>query len=301
MTNWHWFIEWQTPYEFHGHAITKVIADEKTEYQKILLVEFERFGKGLIIDGKVQSTLYDEYIYHELLVHPLLLSLENPPSNVLILGGGEGATLREVLKYKSVKKVTMVDIDSKVIEFARKYLNEWHQGAFDDPRTNLIIDDGYKFVHETNEKYDAIILDLTDPIKGSTSYKLYTKEFYEDLKSILNNKGGIATQATSPSFSLEVFVTIYNTIKEVFGKASAAYTYMASYDGLWGFVYGGVEPAVLSSEEIDKSIRERITGELGFYDGYSHQISFNLPKNIKEQFKRIKRISTEKDPVYVPI
>lgn len=300
MMNWHWLIEWQTPYEFHGHAITKVIADEKTEYQKILLVEFERFGKGLIIDGKVQSTLYDEYIYHELLVHPLLLSLENPPSDVLILGGGEGATLREVLKYKSVKKVTMVDIDSKVIEFARKYLNEWHQGAFDDPRTNLIIGDGYKFIHETNEKYDAIILDLTDPIKGSTSYKLYTKEFYEDLKSILNNKGGIVTQATSPSFSLEVFVTIYNTIKEVFGKASAAYTYMASYDGLWGFVYGGVEPAVLSSEEIDKRIRERITGELGFYDGYSHQISFNLPKNIKEQFKRIKRISTEKDPVYVP-
>ncbi|WP_338601190.1 polyamine aminopropyltransferase [Sulfolobus tengchongensis] len=300
MFGWHWLIEWQTPYEFHGHLIDKVLAEEKTPYQHIMLVEFTRFGRGLIIDGKVQSTLFDEYIYHELLVHPLLLSLPTPPTNVLILGGGEGATLREVLKYKSVKKVTMVDIDDKVIEFARKYLYEWHQGAFDDKRTNLIIGDGYKFVEETKEKYDAVILDLTDPIKDSTSYKLYTKEFYEKLKRILNEKGGIVTQATSPSFSLEVYVTIYNTIKDVFKEASASYTYMASFDGLWGFVYGGVRPDLISENEINTRIEERIDGQLRFYDGYSHKVSFSLPKNIKNEFKKITKISTDEDPIYVP-
>lgn len=299
MLGWHWLIEWQSPYEFHGHLIDKVLAEEKSSYQHIMLVEFKRFGKGLIIDGKVQSTLYDEHIYHELLVHPLLLSLDNP-SNILILGGGEGATLREVLKHRSVKRVTMVDIDEKVINFAKKYLHEWHQGAFEDNRTKLVIGDGYKFVEETNEKYDAIILDLTDPIKDSTSYKLYTKEFYEKLKRILNDNGGIATQATSPSFSLEVYVTIYNTVKEVFKHASASYTYMASFDGLWGFVYGGVSPESLSKDEIDERIRQRIAGKLRYYDGYSHQISFSLPKYIRQEFERINRISTEKEPIYVP-
>ncbi|ADB87256.1 spermine/spermidine synthase domain-containing protein [Saccharolobus islandicus] len=300
MFGWHWLLEWQTPYEFHGHLIEKVFAEEKTQYQHVTLVEFTRFGKGLIIDGKVQSTLYDEHIYHELLVHPLLLSLPKPPKNVLILGGGEGATLREVLKYKSVEKAVMVDIDEKVIEFAKKYLYEWHQGAFEDKRTSLVITDGLKFINETKDKYDAIILDLTDPIKDSTSYMLYTKEFYEKLRGILNQGGGIVTQATSPSFSLEVYVTIYNTIKEVFKEASASYTYMASFDGLWGFVYGGVRPDLLSEDEVNSRIRERISGQLRFYDDYSHKISFSLPKNIKSEFKKITKVSTEKDPIYVP-
>ncbi len=300
MMGWHWLLEWQTPYEFHGHLIDKVLAEEKSEYQHVMLVEFKRFGKGLIIDGKIQSTIYDEHIYHELLVHPLLLSLEKEPKDVLILGGGEGATLREVLRYKSVERAVMVDIDEKVIDFAKKYLEEWHKGAFEDKRTQLVIGDGYKFVKETNQKFDAVILDLTDPIKDSTSYMLYTKEFYESLKRILKDGGGIATQATSPSFSVEVYVTIYNTIKEVFRIASASYTYMASFDGLWGFVYGGVNPSSLSPAEIDKRIKERINDKLPFYDGYSHEVSFKLPKNILEEFKKINRISTEGNPVYVP-
>ncbi|TRM86662.1 polyamine aminopropyltransferase [Sulfolobus sp. C3] len=300
MMGWHWLLEWQTPYEFHGHLIDKVLAEEKSEYQHVMLVEFKRFGKGLIIDGKVQSTVYDEHIYHELLVHPLLLSLQNQPKDILILGGGEGATLREVLRYKSVERVVMVDIDEKVIDFAKKYLEEWHKGAFEDKRTQLIIGDGYKFVKETSQKFDAVILDLTDPIKDSTSYMLYTKEFYESLKRILKDGGGIAIQATSPSFSVEVYVTIYNTIKEVFRIASASYTYMASFDGLWGFVYGGVDPSSLSPAEIDKRIKERINDKLAFYDGYSHEVSFKLPKNILEEFKKTNRISTEVNPVYVP-
>ncbi len=124
--SWHWLIEWQTPYEFHGHEIKRVIAEEKTQYQSVMLVEFTRFGKGLIIDGKVQSTIYDEHVYHESLVHPIGISLDPSPKSVLILGGGEGATLREALKYNSVEKAVMVDLDEKVIEFAKNELKEWH-------------------------------------------------------------------------------------------------------------------------------------------------------------------------------
>ena len=299
MYEWLWHLEWQTPYEFHGHAISKVIVEQKTPYQRALLVEFYRFGKALILDGKIQSTVADEFIYHEALVHPLLLSLDNP-ENVLILGGGEGATLREVLKHKSVRNVTMVDIDPVVIDFAKKYLQEWHQGAFDNPRTKLIIEDGSKFVKETKESFDAVILDLTDPIKGSPSQLLYTKEFYEELKKI--TKGGVVTQATSPSFSLDTFSIIYNTLKQVFRKVSTGIVYVPAFDGLWGFVYASdnSNPIELLKEEVDKRINDRIEGKLRFYDGETHVTMFSIPKYIREVLESEKRVSTRSNPVAIP-
>lgn len=299
MYEWHWHIEWQTPYEYHGHAISKVLVEQKTPFQRALLVEFFRFGKALILDGKIQSSIADEFIYHEALVHPLLLSLDKP-EKVLILGGGEGATLREVLKHKSVRSATMVDIDPVVIEFAKKYLQEWHQGAFDNPRTNLVIEDGYKFIKETRETYDTIVIDLTDPIKDSPSQLLYTKEFYEDVKKIV--KGGIVTQATSPSFSLETFSVIYNTLKQVFKKVSVSIVYVPAFDGLWGFVYASdnVNPAELSKEEVNRRINERIEGTLRFYDGETHNTMFSIPKYIRVVLEGERRVSTKSNPVAVP-
>ncbi|MFP3065312.1 MAG: polyamine aminopropyltransferase [Sulfolobus sp.] len=301
MFEWHWHTEWQTPYEYHAHAIKRVIAEERSEFQRVLLVELFRFGKALIIDGKIQSTIADEYIYHETLVHPLLVSLNNP-SKVLILGGGEGATLREVLKHKSVKEAVMVDIDPVVVDFAKKYLTEWHKGSFDDPRTRLIIGDGYKFVKESKENFDSVILDLTDPLKDSPSQLLYTKEFYEVIKRVLNPGGGIVTQATSPSFSLDTFSIIYNTIRQVFKYTSAGIVYVPAFDGLWGFVYASdsVSPAKLTASEVDKLINERINGELRFYDGETHEMIFSIPKHIRVVIENEKRVSTEKEPVYTP-
>jgi len=299
MYEWQWHLEWQTPYEFHGHAISKVIVEQKTPYQRALLAEFYRFGKALILDGKIQSSVVDEFIYHEALVHPLLLSLNNP-ENVLILGGGEGATLREVLRHKSVRKATMVDIDPVVIDFAKKYLQEWHQGAFDNPKTKLVIEDGSKFIKETKETYDAVVIDLTDPIKDSPSQLLYTKEFYEDIKKI--TKGGVVTQATSPSFSLDVFSVVYNTLKQVFRKVSVSIVYVPAFDGLWGFVYASdnSNPIELSKEEVDRRINERIEGKLRFYDGETHNTMFSIPKYIREVLENEKRISTRSNPIAVP-
>ncbi|MEM0373813.1 MAG: polyamine aminopropyltransferase [Sulfolobaceae archaeon] len=301
MFNWHWHIEWQTPYEFHGHGIENVIISYVSKYQKILIANLARFGKTLIIDGKIQSTVSDEFIYHETLVHPLLISLEYP-QRVLILGGGEGATLREVLKHKSVKEVVMVDIDESVVEFAKRYLEEWHKGAFNDPRAKIVIADGYEYVKNSNERFDAVILDLTDPQKNSPSVKLYTKEFYVMLKKILNPKGGIVTQATSPSFSLEVFSVIYNTLKQVFRFVSPAITYVPSFDGLWGFINASDSTNVssLTAEDVNKRIHDRIVGNLLFYDGTTHLSLFNIPKYIRKVLDEEKRISTESSPIYTP-
>lgn len=301
MYAWNWHVEWQTPAEFHAHAIKRIYAEAITQYQRVLVVEFDRFGKGLIIDGKIQSTVADEFIYHETLVHPLLLSLDNP-KKVLILGGGEGATIREVLKHKSVESIIMVDIDKAVIDFAKEYLKEWHQGSFDNPKVRVIIGDGYQFVKSTNEKFDAIILDLTDPQKGSTSVKLYTIEFYRRLKEILSPNGGIVTQATSPSFSLNVYSTIYNTIKNVFKYVSAGIAYVPSFDGLWGFIYASDARKIgdMSPEEVDSKLRERVSCCLKFYDGLTNLSIFTIPKYIREYIEKETNVSTQQNPVYVP-
>jgi Spermidine synthase len=297
--NWSWHIEWQTPYEFHGHGITKILFDRQTKFQRIILAEMNRFGKTLIIDGKIQSSLEDEYIYHESLVHPLLLSLEKA-SNVLILGGGEGATLREVLRHRDVKKVTMVDIDSTVIDIAKQYMPEWHAGAFEDPRTKLLIDDGYNYLRRSEEQFDAIILDLTDPIKESTSYKLYTIEFYNLIKSKLSDGGGMVTQATSPSFSSEVFSVINNTCRTSLGNSYPYMTYIPAFDGLWGFVmaFKGKKGPLMGN--VDDEIRKKITGELRHYDGLTHSSMFNLPKTLRKGLEMERKISSESDPVTVP-
>ncbi|AHC51037.1 spermidine synthase [Sulfolobus acidocaldarius SUSAZ] len=301
MFEWTWHLEWQTPQEFHAHAIKRILIEERSEFQRVILAELFRFGKALIIDGKIQSTLADEFIYHESLVHPLLISLEDP-ENILILGGGEGATLREALRYKSVRKVTMVDIDPVVIKFAKQNLQEWHMGSFDDSRTNLVIGDGYKFVKETNERYNAIILDLTDPIQDSPSQLLYTSEFYRDLKSIISPNGGLVTQATSPSFSLDTFSIIYSTLKTVFKNVSAGITYVPSFDGLWGFIYASdvTNPAHLNRNQINDRIKERVTGSLRFYDGETHEMLFRVPKYIREKIENEKRVSTRENPVATP-
>lgn len=296
---WHWFLEWQTPSEFHGHEVVRVLAEEKSQYQEVKLVELKRFGKSLIIDGKTQSTVSDEFIYHESLVHPLLLS--SRAENVLILGGGEGATLREVLRYKSVKKVVMVDIDGVVIDFAKKFMKEWHRGAFFDPRAEIVIGDGLEFIKNTGETFDAIVLDLTDPMKDSPSYKLYTKEFYESLKRILKGGGRIVTQSTSPSFSLESFSVIYNTLSSVFNDVRAGISYVPAFDGLWGFTFAtDKEMGSMSEDEIDLALREEGISDLQYYDGKTHIMMFNIPKYIRRTMSAEKRVSTEQDPIFVP-
>ncbi|WP_243671364.1 hypothetical protein [Vulcanisaeta sp. JCM 16161] len=176
-----WFIEFNTPFSYHVRGIRRVLYSGVTKYQRIAIVEFEDLGKALVLDGKIQSSLYDEFVYHESLVHPAMITHPHP-RKVLILGGGEGATAREVLKHRGVEEVIMVDIDDEVIRLVKEYLPEMSQGAFDNPKLKLILQDGRKFLEESRDRYDVIVLDLTDPLEGGPSYLLYTIEFYSIVK-----------------------------------------------------------------------------------------------------------------------
>lgn len=239
--------------------IKKVFVTEKSPYQEIMLVEIEDFGRALIIDNLIQSTERDEYIYHESLVQPALVLHPNP-RKVLIIGGGEGATLREVLKHKTVEKAVMVDIDEKVVEFSKKYLEYMHQGSFYDKRAEAIIMDGLKYVKEAPDKYfDVVILDLTDPYAGEVAKPLYSEGFYRDIYRILSDDGVMVTQAGNSFYYREAYDYVYNNVSKVFPYIAEYWVWVPSFNYTCNFILASKKynPRKMSEEEIDKILKER--------------------------------------------
>jgi len=298
-------LEVLTPEEFILRKVRRVLVWEKTEYQDVAVVELEGFGKTLVINGKTQSTRADERVYHEVLVHPAMV-LHGSPTRVLIIGGGEGATLREVLRYKSVREAIMVDIDERVVEFSRKYLDEWHEGSFDDPRARAVFMDGREYVEravERGEEYDVVVLDLVDPVSCSPALKLYTLEFYTLVSKLLGSSGVMVTQAASPIFYPRVFYSLAATISRVFRATRPYWAYIRSFGGMWGFVVASQtkDAALLTPSEVDsrlKRLLDREKGSLAFYDGIAHQGLFGMYKNIREELARQHETSTDESPVY---
>jgi spermidine synthase len=165
--HYQWYVEQFSDTEQHHHAIEELYFSGKTPFQSVAVLRTAAFGKMLVLDGDTQSSQADEKIYHESLVHPALAACAGR-REVLILGGGEGATLREVLRHPDVARCTMVDIDGEVVELSKKYLPEWSDGAFDDPRANVIIGDALAYIKQPGT-FDAIVSDLTEPLPDSPS------------------------------------------------------------------------------------------------------------------------------------
>ncbi len=236
----------------------KVYVVKRTKYQEVIIADLEDFGKSLVLDGYIQSSTIDEYIYHESLVHPAMVIHPNP-RKVLIVGGGEGATLREVLKHSCVEEAVMVDIDGEVVELSKQYLEEMHRGAFNDARARVVIEDGRKFLSETKEKYDVIILDLTDPYSSEIAKELYTEEFYRLVASKLNKPGVMVTQAGNSFFFEDVYNEIVKAIRNVFEHVLEYGSWVPSFGYVCNFVLGtiGVNPYEVTKDRVDKVLSER--------------------------------------------
>ena len=174
-----WFFELITSDLVMMYRVKNYLYSGRTPFQSVEILETDSLGRSLVLDGKTQSTTFDEHIYHEALVHPAMLLHPNPRS-VFIGGGGEGATLRETLVHPTVERVTMVDLDKQVVELARLHLPTHSRGAFDDPKTRLLHEDARGYLEHTEDSYDVMILDLVDPLEEGAAYTLYTREFYQD-------------------------------------------------------------------------------------------------------------------------
>lgn len=295
-----WFIEYTSPDEGHLHGIYTIYYSSQTKYQKMEIVECGSYGKCLVLDGKIQSSIMDEFIYHEALVHPAVLTHPDP-KRVFIVGGGEGSTLREVLKHKSVEYCMMVDIDQEVVEKCKEYLPEWHQGAFDDPRIDLRFMDARKYLEETTDTYDVIIVDISEPVEEGPAYLLFTREFYEIVKERLTPEGVISLQAgTTALHQLLNFTSVNKTLSSVFTLVAPYDIPIPSFGLPWGFTLAskGRDPRIWTPEDVDNMIAARIKGPLRFYDGITHLGLFSLPKHIRQALEAETRIIEDNAPLF---
>ncbi|MSP43979.1 MAG: polyamine aminopropyltransferase [Alphaproteobacteria bacterium] len=226
MTGWH--EEGLYPDVRTRYKIDRVLYESNTEHQKMRLLEHPRLGKILTLDDVTQTTEKDEFIYHEMMTHVPMLA-HGAVRRVLIIGGGDGGILEEVLKHPGVEKATMVEIDAGVVEFSKRYLSEICKGAFEDARTDLVIADGFVFVDECAEKYDVIIVDSTDP-EGPGEI-LFTNEFYRRSKQRLTPGGVLVTQNGVPFMQAGELRSSASHLRQYFGDVSCYLATIPTYVG----------------------------------------------------------------------
>lgn len=296
-----YFLEQITPYEALYRRMNKVLAAGRTKFQDYCIFQTSAFGKVLVLDKDVQSTERDEYIYHETLVHPAMLAHPNPRT-VFIVGGGEGATLREVLRHPSVEKVVMCDIDGELVEMARTLLPEWHQGAFDNPRAQIVTEDARGWLANHPDTYDVIIVDLNDPIgEDNPARLLFTVEFYELIKERLNPGGLMAMQAGMILLTHhKMHPVVHHTVKQVFRHTRSYHNYIPGFMLNFGFIVASdaVDITGLSEGTLEARILERQL-PLKHLDAPYIEAMFVLPKDLKEAIAAETMVSRDAAPFWL--
>lgn len=293
-----WMSEYITPWDIYVHGVTRVLAYQKTAFQEMYVVESGAYGKALVLDGKWQSSTVDEFLYHEPLVHPAMIC-HGAPKKVLILGGGEGATAREILRWQSVDRVLMVDIDGEVVEACRQHLPEMHQGAFDDPRLEVAIADALQVLDTSQETWDIVISDLTDPIEEGPSFALFTQEYFQKIQRVLSPGGYFVVQAgqVTPA-NLTLHARLLKTVGTVFPHAISYASHTPSYGSPWGFGLAAAEPIVTQPdpEAVDLLIAKQTTGSLRAIDGQTLLGLLQTPKYIRDAIAAETQVYTQAAP-----
>jgi spermidine synthase len=276
----------ETLYDALGQSfrIDKLYYEQKTEHQHLMIFHNAFLGRVMTLDGVVQTTERDEFIYHEMMAHVPLFA-HGSAKKVLIVGGGDGGMLREVLKHKDVEHVTMVEIDQAVIDMAKQWLPNHSQGAFDDPRATIVIADGMDFVRETDQSFDVIISDSTDPI--GPGEVLFSDDFYGQCKRILNPGGIMATQNGVPFFQVDevknTAVRMSNHFADQAFYSAAVPTY---YGGIMTFAWGSDDSELrhINADTLQKRYLDAAINT-SYYTPAIHLASFALPRYIENVIK----------------
>ena len=288
-------LEWITESWASLYGVKEIIYSGETKYQKVDILKTHDFGTVLLLDGLLQSSELDEFIYHESLVHPAMVAHPNP-RRVLIVGGGEGATAREVEKYPDVEEIQMVDLDGELIEIVKKHL-PWGREGFQDPRLKLVIAEGREYLSKQPDGYyDVIIMDATDPAEESLALQLYTKEYYSLAYRKLGEAGLIVTHIGPLLHKTKLVLSVYKTMKSVFPRACLYAVYVKSLEAMWSFAVASKKdlPSDLSGEEVDRRLRERKVSGLRFYSGEVHDAILKLTQAYLRSFKAEGVVLTDK-------
>ncbi|AVX20822.1 MULTISPECIES: polyamine aminopropyltransferase [Carboxydocella] len=267
-----WLREQHTEGYSVSWKIKEIFYQKQTPYQHLAIVEFYDLGRALVLDGIVQTTEKDEYIYHEMIAHVPMFSLRQVET-VLVIGGGDGGTVREVLKHTGVKKVVLAEIDEDVINACRQYLPVT-AACLSDPRVELAIGDGIKYVEQQQAAFDLIIVDSSDPI--GPAEPLFGSKFYQLVKRALKPGGAVVAQTESPLFYPQAFQRAVQAMRENFTYVKPYLTAIPSYvGGFWTFT-------MASDSELKPSWPETLPFSNRYYTPEVHQAAFALPPFVAE-------------------
>ncbi|WP_018661268.1 spermidine synthase [Heyndrickxia acidiproducens] len=269
-----WFTEKQTKDFGITMKVNQTLHTEQTEYQKLDMVETAEWGNMLLLDGMVMTSVKDEFVYHEMITHVPLFTHPNP-ENVLVVGGGDGGVIREILKHPEVKKATLVEIDGKVIAYAKKYLPEI-AGELENERVEVKVDDGFMHIAKSENQYDVIMVDSTEPVGPAVN--LFTKGFYSGIAKALKADGIFVAQTDNPWFKADLIREVLRDVKEIFPVTRLYTANVPTYpSGMWTFTIGSkkYDPLAVSDERFHDIDTKYYTKEL-------HQAAFVLPKFVED-------------------
>lgn len=273
-----WFTEYQTNSLGFSCKITDVLRKEETKYQTLAVVDTVQFGKMLLLDGMVMTTDLDEYVYHEMISQVALNSHPNP-RKVLIIGGGDGGALREVVNHPHVEKGTLVEIDAKVIEASKDFFPKL-SSSFAHEKAEVIIDNGIEFVKKHKDCFDLVIVDSTEPV--GPAIELFSPGFYENVFTALHEDGFLVVQSESPFINPEVIKTAYGGIAGIFPITKLYLASIPTYpSGLWSFTIG--------SKKYDPEVVQTKNGQnKKYYSPEIHEAAFVLPPFVRKIIQGVK-------------
>ena len=263
-----------------GFKVNKVLFSGKSEFQTVDVVETEQLGNMLLNDGLIMCTEKDEFVYHDMIAHVPLFVHPNP-KKVLVIGGGDGGTAREVLRHPGVEKCVMVEIDKMVVDASIAHL-PITSSVFVNPKLELHIDDGLKFVKETKEKFDVVLVDSTDPI--GPAQPLFGEEFYQDIYHCLSDDGIVVSQGESPFYEVPMQKKLMGIINKIF-PISTIYNFsnLTYPGGLWSFTFASKKYHPINDFKPDRV--SSFNGEFKYYNQRIHSGAFAIPSFMAKELE----------------
>lgn len=269
-----WFTEKQTPAVGITCKVLHSLAEEQTQFQHMAILETEQFGRMLVLDGMVQTTETDEFVYHEMIAH-VALSTHPNPKRVAVIGGGDGGTIREVLRHPAVEEAVLIEIDGRVVEACREHLPTI-SGALADERVQVLIDDGVQHIRDATGDYDVVLIDSTEPVGSAVG--LFSPEFYMDVRGSLREDGIMVAQTESPFFNQDLIRRTQAGIKAAFPLTRLYLAAVPTYpSGLWSFTVGSLrhDPLAVAADKITVT-------NTRYYSPTMHFAAFQLPPFVEE-------------------
>lgn len=269
--------DWLNAHSGYGFTVREKLAEIESPYQRVEVLDTHQFGRLFRLDGRLMTSEGDEFFYHECMTHPAALAHPNP-ENVLVIGGGDGGSSEELFKHPSVRRIVMAELDPVVIDISRRYLGAIHKGALDDPRLEIRIGDGFEYVRTTAERYDLIVLDLTDP--DTPAFHLYTEEFFRMCQRALKPGGMLTLHLGSPVYQADTVRKNAANLRKVFKHVAPLSLFIPLYGSQWCLAVAGdtIDPRTVSVEIVAQRLLERGIDDLRFYHPAMHPALFTLPR-----------------------